>query len=70
MSDHLTVSEFAKEVRVTPRSVHNWRIEGRILAVKLPNGRYLIPKSELTRIMEVGNGEIVTAPIPDRPRES
>ena len=47
----LTTQDVAAHVGVSRASVWNWCRSGRISAVQLPGGQWLIPKSELDRIL-------------------
>lgn len=49
----LSVSQAAAILGVTPRTIHAWRTRGYILAVELPNGRFLIPQAEIDRLAGV-----------------
>lgn len=47
--------DIASYLGVTPKTIHNWRLEGRIEAVKLPGGqhRYMLPR-ELEETVDNG----------------
>lgn len=49
----LTVREACLYLRVREQSVWRWIKKGKIKSVKLPSGRYRIPKSEIVKIMQV-----------------
>lgn len=56
----LTVTEFAKEFRVSGASVRMWCAQGVVRCFKLPGGNWRIPASEVTRLrngltVEVGS---------------
>jgi excisionase family DNA binding protein len=50
MNDYLTVAEAARELRVTPRTIHRYMREGKLRAGQLSNRRWLIPASEIRRL--------------------
>lgn len=51
MQTHLvTITEAARLLRVTPQTLLNWKDRGWLWTQKLPNGRYLIPNSEIERL--------------------
>jgi len=45
-----TLAEAAKQLNVTPQTLLNWKQRGWINVLKLPNGRYRIPASEIERL--------------------
>jgi predicted site-specific integrase-resolvase len=49
----LKPSDAARKFGVATTTIHVWRRRGHILAVKLPNGRYGIPQSEIERLSVV-----------------
>lgn len=51
----LTREEAAKRFRVGKKTISNWICDGKLKAVKIGR-RYLIPESELLRLLDPGNG--------------
>jgi predicted site-specific integrase-resolvase len=47
---HISVPEAARQLQMTAQTVHTWIKSGRILAQKLPNGRYTVLASEIERL--------------------
>ncbi len=47
---HISAPEAAQQLQMTLQTVHNWIKDGKILAQKLPNGRYAILASEIERL--------------------
>ncbi|MEX2541795.1 MAG: helix-turn-helix domain-containing protein [Trueperaceae bacterium] len=50
----LRIDEVAQQLSVSTRTVRSWCLDGLIEHVRLPRGRYRIPKSELSRITQGG----------------
>lgn len=44
---------------ITPQTLHKWRKKGHLLTVQLPNGRYAVPESEVTRILQPTTVEVM-----------
>lgn len=56
MVDKLLRPEDAAELLgVSRTAIYTWMKQGRIRAVKLPNGRYRIALSEIQRVVELAN---------------
>lgn len=51
----LTLDEVAKELRISRRTLYLWIKQGRIKAIKLPNGKLRIESSELERVLRDSN---------------
>ncbi len=49
--NYIGVTELAKRLDLSPKTIYTWIQSGRILAQSLPNGRYRIPESEIGRLM-------------------
>jgi len=47
----LKVGEVLKVLRISRKTFYRWVKEGRIKVVRLPSGRYRVPKSEIERIL-------------------
>lgn len=43
----------AEQLTVSPRTVLSWIKAGYLLAAKLPNGRYVVPITEIDRLTSV-----------------
>jgi excisionase family DNA binding protein len=50
---HLSTVAAAEQLTVSPRTVLSWIKAGHLLAVKLPNGRYVVPFTEIERLTSV-----------------
>jgi predicted site-specific integrase-resolvase len=46
----LSVADAARELNVTSETIHAWRRRGWLIAHKLPNGRFVVPVSEIERL--------------------
>ena len=57
-SKSYSTGETAKLIGVSFRTLQRWLYSGKIIAVKMPNGRYRIQESEITRILETMKREI------------
>ena len=51
----LTLDEVAKELRISRRTLYLWIKQGRIKAIKLPNGKLRIESTELERVLKESN---------------
>lgn len=51
VEQHLPFTHAAHDFGVTPATLHAWRRRGHLIAVKMPNGRYMVPASEVRRIL-------------------
>ena len=59
IESQLSIPEVAKLLKVSTVTVHNWRIRGHLKAVRLPNGRYRVLESEVSRLLGNPSGERV-----------
>lgn len=60
MQQHfVTITEAARLLSVTPQTLLNWKDRGWIWTQKLPNGRYLIPSSEIERLTKTQPAQAV-----------
>ena len=50
----LTLSEAANILRTTKPTLSRWHRAGHLIAQRLPNGRFLIPESEIERLTGAG----------------
>jgi excisionase family DNA binding protein len=48
----LTPREVARRLRVSEETVRRWAIQGKIRGIQLVSGRWRIPASELTAMLE------------------
>ena len=55
MKKFYSVKEIAEIVGVTPQSVHNWILEGKIKAIKLTSRIIRISESELNQFINKGD---------------
>jgi len=56
MEDRLLKPEEAAELfSISRAAIYTWMQQGKIKAVKLPNGRWRIALSEINRVMELAN---------------
>jgi predicted site-specific integrase-resolvase len=51
---HVSTVAAAQQLTVSPRTVLSWIKAGHLLAAKLPNGRYVVPITEIDRLTTVG----------------
>ncbi|MEG3906207.1 MerR family transcriptional regulator [Microcoleus sp. F8-D3] len=56
------IAEAAKLLHVTPQTLLNWKERGWIWTEKLPNGRYLVPSSEIERLTKTQPTQAVGGP--------
>lgn len=49
--DHVSVGTAARMVGVSPRTFRRWIAEGHADAVRLPSGRYIVPKTTIDKLM-------------------
>jgi len=50
---HLSTVAAAEKLTVSPRTILSWIKAGYLLAAKLPNGRYVVPVTEIDRLTSV-----------------
>ncbi len=62
----LTIAEFAAEMRVRPVTVRSWIAKGQLRATRAGQRKWLVRRSELTRMLEQGE-EPSTPPPPPPP---
>jgi excisionase family DNA binding protein len=76
----MTIAEFAEEMRVRPVTVRSWIAKGQLTATRAGQRKWLVRRSELTRMLDQGDGSAALPPPPaawraeilepdDRPRE-
>jgi excisionase family DNA binding protein len=65
----LTIAEFAEEMRVRPVTVRSWIAKGQLKATRAGQRKWLVRHSELTRMLEQGNGVTALHP-PPAPRRA
>jgi excisionase family DNA binding protein len=65
----MTVAEFAEEMRVRPVTVRSWIAKGQLKATRAGQRKWLVRHSELTRMLEQGDGAIPLPP-PPAPRRA
>jgi excisionase family DNA binding protein len=63
----LTIAEFAAEMRVRPVTVRSWIAKGQLRATRAGQRKWLVRRSELTRMLEQGEEPSATPPPPSRP---
>ena len=51
-NDSLTLPEVAELLRVTPAAVRNWVADGRLPSQRMPNGRRIVQREDLDRMLE------------------
>jgi excisionase family DNA binding protein len=47
---HVSTNEAARLLSVSPRTVLSWIKACHLMAAKLPNGRYIVPLTEIDRL--------------------
>jgi excisionase family DNA binding protein len=65
----MTIAEFAEEMRVRPVTVRSWIAKGQLKATRAGQRKWLVRRSELTRMLEQGDGAIALPP-PPAPRRA
>jgi excisionase family DNA binding protein len=65
----VTIAEFAEEMRVRPVTVRSWIAKGQLKATRAGQRKWLVRHSELTRMLEQGDGAIPLPP-PPAPRRA
>lgn len=53
---HVSTTEAARLLSVSPRTVLSWIKACHLMAAKLPNGRYVVPLTEIDRLTSSTNG--------------
>ena len=53
----LTPAETAQQLRVSPRTVRRWLVEGRLVGVRLPSGRWRVPVEALPDLTAASGGQ-------------
>lgn len=64
----LTVAEFAAEMRVRPVTVRSWIAKGQLRATRAGQRKWLVRRSELTRMLELDDTPSTAPPPPTRSR--
>ena len=59
----MTIAEFAAEMRVRPVTVRSWIAKGQLRATRAGQRKWLVRRSELTRMLEQGEDPM---PLPRR----
>lgn len=55
------IAQAAQALGITPATLHDWRRRGWILCTQLPNGRYLVPQSEIDRLTATEGAQVVAS---------
>lgn len=63
----MTVAEFAEAMRVRPVTVRSWITKGQLTATRAGQRKWLVRRSELTRMLEQGGGPGAVPPPPTPP---
>jgi excisionase family DNA binding protein len=63
----LTIAEFAAEMRVRPVTVRSWVAKGQLRATRAGQRKWLVRRSELTRMLELGDESSAPPLPPTRP---
>jgi excisionase family DNA binding protein len=63
----MTIAEFAAEMRVRPVTVRSWIAKGQLRATRAGQRKWLVRRSELTRMLELGDDPSSPPPPPTRP---
>jgi excisionase family DNA binding protein len=64
----MTIAEFAAEMRVRPVTVRSWIAKGQLRATRAGQRKWLVRRSELTRMLAQDDDPHAAPPPPDRPR--
>ncbi|HET6864671.1 MAG TPA: helix-turn-helix domain-containing protein [Solirubrobacteraceae bacterium] len=64
----LTIAEFAAEMRVRPVTVRSWIAKGQLRATRAGQRKWLVRRSELTRMLELDDTPSAAPPPPTRSR--
>lgn len=62
----LTIAEFAAEMRARPVTVRSWIAKGQLRATRAGQRKWLVRRSELTRMLELGDDPSSPPPPPTR----
>lgn len=54
------LAEAARRLGVTPQTLRSWKDRGYILCAQLPNGRYVVPQTEIERLQS-NTSEVIGA---------
>ncbi len=60
----MTIAEFAEEMRVRPVTVRSWIAKGQLTATRAGQRKWLVRRSELTRMLHQGDGSAALPPPP------
>ena len=63
----MTIAEFAAEMRVRPVTVRSWIAKGQLRATRAGQRKWLVRRSELTRMLELGDEPPSSPPPPPQP---
>jgi excisionase family DNA binding protein len=64
----MTIAEFAAEMRVRPVTVRSWIAKGQLRATRAGQRKWLVRRSELTRMLEQGEEPNAAPPPPSLPQ--
>jgi excisionase family DNA binding protein len=64
----MTIAEFAAEMRVRPVTVRSWIAKGQLRATRAGQRKWLVRRSELTRMLAQDDDPRASPPPPDRQR--
>jgi excisionase family DNA binding protein len=64
----MTIAEFAAEMRVRPVTVRSWIAKGQLRATRAGQRKWLVRRSELTRMLALDDDPHAAPPPPNRPR--
>jgi excisionase family DNA binding protein len=65
----MTIAEFAEEMRVRPVTVRSWISKGQLRATRGGRRKWLVRRSELSRMLEQGGGSTVVPKPPAAPSD-
>ena len=65
----MTIAEFAAEMRVRPVTVRSWIAKGQLRATRAGQRKWLVRRSELTRMLELGDEPPSSPPPPVQPSD-